>query len=92
MYLEQLKEDKLPKLIVTDMYLPRITGAEFLIDLQKMHPYKKIHVIVLSTVKSDVEIAQYKQLGAVDYLQKPSSYEEYIEVAKNIKKRLLSSE
>jgi CheY-like chemotaxis protein len=91
-YLEQLKENALPKLIVTDMYLPGITGAEFLIDLKKMEPYKDIHVIVLSTMKSNVEIERYKQLGAVDYLQKPSSYEEYFQVAKNIKERLLSAE
>ena len=88
-YLEQQKEGGLPKLIVTDMYLPGITGTEFLSDLKKMQPYKDIHVIVLSTIKSDVEIERYKQMGAVDYVQKPSSYEEYLQVAQNIKERLL---
>ena len=36
MYLESIenKED-LPKLIVTDLYLPGITGKEFLADLKK---------------------------------------------------------
>ena len=88
-YLEQLDSGEMPKLIVTDMYLPGITGAEFLVDLKKMKPYKDIHVVVLSTIKSAVEIERYKQMGAVDYLQKPSSYEEYLQVAERIKKRII---
>jgi len=87
-YLEQLKAEEMPKLIVTDMYLPGITGAEFLADLKAMQPYKDIHVIVLSTIKSNVEIERYKQMGAVDYVQKPSSYEEYLQVAQSIKERV----
>lgn len=89
-YLQSIenKED-LPKLIVTDLYLPGITGAEFLADLKKMDKYKHIHVIVLSSIKSEKEIERYKQLGAIDYLTKPSSYEEYIKVAKNIADKVL---
>ena len=87
MYLEQLKAEEMPKLIVTDLYLPGITGAEFLADLKAMARYKDIHVIVLSTIKSDVEIERYKKMGAIDYLQKPSSYDEYLQVAKEIKER-----
>jgi CheY-like chemotaxis protein len=89
MYLQQQKDGELPKLIVTDMYLPGITGAEFLKDLKKMERYGSIHVIVLSTIKTDVEIERYKQMGAVDYLQKPSSYDEYLQVAQGIKERVL---
>jgi len=88
-YLEQLEAGEMPKLIVTDMYLPGITGAEFLVDLKKMKRYKDIHVVVLSTIKSAVEIERYKQMGALDYLQKPSSYEEYLQVAERIKKRII---
>ncbi len=79
----------LPKLIVTDLYLPGITGAEFLKDLKGMDNYKHIHVIVLSSIRSPKEIERYKELGAIDYLEKPSSYDEYGEVAKTIAERLL---
>ena len=88
-YLEELKPGELPKLIVTDLYLPGITGAEFLQDLKTMQRYKHIHVIVLSTIKTETEIERYKKLGAIDYFQKPSSYEEYLQVAKDIKVRVL---
>lgn len=83
-YLQRQTTESLPKLIVTDLYIPGITGEEFLIDLKKMDRYKHIHVVVLSTIKSPAEIEKYRQLGASDYIQKPSSYQEYEAVARNI--------
>lgn len=89
-YLQEVdKDEDLPKLIVTDLYLPGISGAEFLTDLKKMERYKHIPVIVLSTVKSDREIERYKQMGAKEYLRKPTSYQEYLEVANYMKEQLL---
>jgi len=89
MYLQTVEDKKdLPKLIVTDLYLPGLTGAELLKDLKGMDQYKHIHVIVLSTIKTPTEIQRYKELGAIDYLQKPSSFDEYVAVAKSIAERL----
>lgn len=89
MYLQTIEnKTDLPKLLVTDLYLPGISGAEFLVDLKGMEKYKYIPVIVLSSVKSEKEIERYKQMGAADYLLKPSSYDEYLEVAKRIKERV----
>lgn len=82
MYLQSIDNEHLPKLIVTDFYLPGITGAEFLKDLKAMEKYKHIHIIVLSSHKSEREIEKYRDLGADDYLTKPSSYDEYVQVAK----------
>ncbi|HVE61714.1 MAG TPA: response regulator [Chitinophagaceae bacterium] len=88
-YLESIQlPAKLPKLIVIDAYLPGITGAEFLADLKQMELYKAIHVIVLSTLKTEKEIERYRQLGAIDYLVKPNSYEEYVKVAADIKSKI----
>lgn len=88
MYLQEVDHDSLPKLIVTDLYLPGITGDEFLKDLKKMDKYKHIPVIVLSSAKTPKEIEQYKEMGAVDYLVKPSGYDEYVKVAAEITKKL----
>jgi CheY-like chemotaxis protein len=88
MYLEaQIAKEQLPKLIVTDLYLPGMTGAEFLKDLKRMDAYKHIHVIVLSTIKNEQEIEKYRLLGEVDYLIKPSTYEEYKKIAADIKSK-----
>lgn len=88
MYLQELKHDGFPKLIVTDLYLPGISGEEFLADLKRMDKYKHIHVIVISSVRTAEEIRRYKDMGADDYLLKPSSYEEYMKIAADIKRKL----
>lgn len=86
-YLQSVENSCLPKLIVTDHFLPGMSGAEFIKDLKGMDKYKHIHVIVLSTDKSEKEIERYKEIGAEDYLIKPSTYAEYIKVAADMKKK-----
>lgn len=89
MYLEEVKEKgELPKLIITDMYLPGISGHEFLKDLKAMEPFKHIHVIILSSSKSPKEIENYRKLGVIDYIIKPNTYDEYLKVAADIKNRI----
>lgn len=88
-YLESVEQkEDLPKLIVTDLYLPGITGAEFIADLKQMDKYSHIHVVVLSSTKSESEIERYRQLGADDYIVKPSSYNEYVKMAEALTKKV----
>src|SRR4028118_136370 len=88
-YLESIsnKED-LPRLIISDLHLPGITGQELLIDLKSMDLYKNIPVVVLSSVKSPYEIKKAQELGAADYLEKPYTYEEYKKVAAQMAKKV----
>lgn len=93
MFLEQVEKEKdLPKLIVTDLYLPGITGAEFLTDLKGMDRYRHIPVIVLTSVKTEKEIERYRAMGASDYITKPTSYEEYFRVAEYLKTKVFANE
>jgi CheY-like chemotaxis protein len=87
MYLQEVGHECLPKLIVTDHFLPGITGAEFLKDLKGMEKYRHIPVIVLASTKSDREIERFREMGALDYLVKPVSYNDYVKVAADIKSR-----
>lgn len=86
-YLQGVEPSCLPKLIITDHYLPGMTGAEFLKDLKGMDKYKHIHLVVLSTVKSERELEKYREMGALDYLIKPTSYEDYVRVAADMKSK-----
>lgn len=86
-YLQEKEHDTLPRLIVTDHFLPGITGAEFLKDLKGMEKYKHIPVIVLASMKSEKGIDMFRKMGAADYLVKPVTYDEYVQVAAEIKAR-----
>ena len=88
MYLQEKAHELLPKLIITDHFLPGMTGAEFLKDLKGMEKYQHIPVIVLSTTKFDKELERYKEMGALDYLIKPVSYDDYVRVAADIKSKV----
>lgn len=88
-YLEKTTAECLPKLIITDNFLPGISGKEFLADLKKMEKYKHIPVVVLSTSKTDEETEEYQKLGILEYVVKPSTYDEYVKVAENLKAKLL---
>ena len=88
-YLEAAEKECLPKLIITDNFLPGISGLEFLADLKTMEKYRHIPVVVLSTSKTDEEIEEYNKIGILDYVIKPSSYDEYVKVAANIKAKAL---
>ena len=88
-YLQDAKnKEELPKLIITDLYLPGITGVEFLAGLKIMEPYKHIQIFILSSSKKDKEIERFRQMGAVDYLVKPTTYNEYVKVAADIKSKI----
>jgi CheY-like chemotaxis protein len=89
MFLESVVHEQLPKLIITDNFLPGISGKEFLADLKRMEKYKHIPVIVLSTSKTDEEIEEYKKIGVIDYVIKPASYDDYVKVTETIKAKAL---
>jgi response regulator of citrate/malate metabolism len=41
-------------------------------------------VIVLATIKLEKEVEKYREMGALDYLVKPVTYDEYVRVPVNI--------
>jgi CheY-like chemotaxis protein len=64
-----------------------MTGAEFLKDLKQMAKYQHIPVIIMTTTKSEKELERYREMGALDYLVNPVTYDDYVKVAADIKSR-----
>jgi CheY-like chemotaxis protein len=76
-YLDNIPgDDELPGLIVLDLNMPLIDGMEALKQLKSSHRYKNIPVVIFSTSRNPEEESQVRELGAADFITKPSSYTE----------------
>ncbi len=59
-----------PDLILLDMMIPKISGAEILKKIKADEALKKIPVIVLTNLDQRAQIQECVNLGAADYLIK----------------------
>jgi CheY-like chemotaxis protein len=80
--LEKLKDGHLPCLIVLDYNMPGMTGAEILRELGENPRYTPIPKIVWSTSGSERFKTDCLQLGAQDYVIKPTNYSELEKIAR----------
>ena len=65
-----------PDLIISDIRMPEMSGADFLIYLKENALYKHIPVIMLSSEDSTTERIRLLQAGAEDYILKPFNPQE----------------
>jgi CheY-like chemotaxis protein len=72
--LQQVKEQ--PNLIFLDLNMPRMDGREFLTRIKNEDRLKNIPVIVYSTSKLEKDRDETKELGAADFMSKPSVFDE----------------
>jgi CheY-like chemotaxis protein len=76
-YLEQLPEGaSLPPLIVMDLNMPIVNGTQTLMNIKRNQRFRDVPVIILSTSENENEKRKCLSLGAVEYLVKPSTYDE----------------
>lgn len=80
--LEKLHDNQMPCLIVLDYNMPGLNGAEILKELSQNERYKHIPKIVWSTSGSDKFKKICLELGAVDYVIKPSNNIELEKIAR----------
>ncbi len=72
-------------LIILDLNLPKVSGMEVLKYLKKNSQYSQIPVAILSTSTNEKSISEAYENGAVKYLTKPVSYEEFITKLEGLK-------
>jgi len=65
-------EEFMPDLILLDMRMPKLTGAETLAALKQNEKTKAIPVVILSNSSSEGGIHEAETLGAAGYLVKAS--------------------
>ena len=68
------RSDIMPKVILLDLKMPKISGIEVLKKIKLDVRTKKIPVVVLTSSKEDPDIKQCYELGANGYVVKPEEY------------------
>ena len=81
-YLEDCSHDHLPFLILLDYNMPGLNGAEILKELKSRERYNAIPKIIWSTSKSTNYRDICLQMGAHEYLVKPSNVNDLIETCR----------
>jgi len=68
----------LPRLVLLDINLPKITGHQFLDELRRDPLLRSLPVVVLSSSTSPAEIRQCYEAGANAYISKPVGFHEFL--------------
>jgi len=80
-YLSSLPHDKLPCVVLADLNMPKMNGNELLKQLKANERFHNIPIIIYTTSVNELEKQACLALGAYDYITKPLSYQQSIEVA-----------
>ncbi len=68
-----------PDIILLDMAMPRKNGLECLLEIRENALLDQVPVVVYTDSRNEAEIACAYRYGASLYIQKPSSYSEFVE-------------
>lgn len=76
-----------PQLILLDLNLPKVAGLEVLRRVKAEESTRSIPVVVLSGSHRDENILESARLGAVNYIIKPVSFDNFCKVASRLSLR-----
>lgn len=78
-FLTGAPDNRLPSLIILDYNMPGLTGADILSSLKINNRYSAIPKIIWSTSQADSFKKKCLELGANDYIIKPSKVSELVD-------------
>lgn len=78
------RENEVPCMILLDLNMPKMTGIEFLQELDSRREIKKFPVIVLTTSNENRDVSRSFQYGVAGYIVKPLDYKQFVETVKMI--------
>jgi CheY-like chemotaxis protein len=73
--IKKLTEDTsfIPDFIFLDINMPRMNGMQCLVEIKKINHLAEVKIIMLSTSADRNMISRSKELGATEFLLKPSA-------------------
>lgn len=78
------KKHPMPKLILLDLKMPRVSGFDVLAWLRADDTFRQLPVVVLTSSNHDADIKRAYDLGAKSYLVKPVGFEALVELVKTL--------
>lgn len=69
---------QLPALVLLDLKLPRMSGTEFLAELQADPRFRPLRVVVLTSSREEEDIASSYAHGACSYIRKPVDFDDFL--------------
>lgn len=76
--------EPIPAVILLDINMPKVNGLEVLEQLKRHLVYRRIPVVVLTSSREDRDLATAYDLGVNSYIEKPVSFNKFMEVADQI--------
>ncbi len=73
-----------PAVILLDINLPKVNGLEVLRQLKGHERFRRIPVVVLTSSREDKDLKTAYDLGVNSYIEKPVSFNKFMEVAEHI--------
>ena len=82
--LKQIEQDEfknyLPKLLLIDINMPKVSGFEILQALKNKEDYKKIPKVIFSSSTQPTDVDKAYSLQCNSYIEKPATYKELKEI------------
>lgn len=80
----------LPSLVLLDINMPKKSGLEVLEWIRRQPQFKSLPVLILTSSGRKEDMDKARQLGADDFLLKPSTPLKLVDVVKSLQERWLS--
>jgi two-component system response regulator len=77
-------KNNLPKVILLDLKMPKLSGIQVLERLKSNEATRKIPVVVLTSSKEDPDISECYRLGVNSYVVKPVKFEAFVKVVSEL--------
>lgn len=78
------RELPLPRLVLLDLKLPRVSGLDVLRELKADGRTRLVPVVVLSASREEADLVGSLSLGANAYVRKPLDFSEFVSTARTL--------
>jgi CheY-like chemotaxis protein len=81
---EGARLEPLPKVILLDLKLPKVSGLEVLRRIKADERLRSTPVVVLTSSREDQDVAASYELGVNSYIVKPVEFEDFVEAVSKL--------